>query len=119
MLDAEGRKNHDNQPKSYHATATAVTGTGVLDCDVGGPGPPASLLNIYAESVGRTDRNFSDHAYLHKNRRRLPTADGPLAIDDRKWHSSYTLRTRFSCLVIYLGQAFVGLHKVQCLRNQC
>ena len=62
--------------------------------------------------------NFSDYAYLHKNRRRLPTADGPLAIDDREWHSSYTLRTRFSYLVIYLSQALVGFHEVQCLRNK-
>jgi hypothetical protein len=46
---------------------------------------------------------FSDHPYLHKNRRRLPAADRPLAIDDREWHSSYTLRTRFSYLVVYLG----------------
>jgi hypothetical protein len=63
------------------------------------------------------DCNFSDHTYLHKNGRRLPTADGPFTIDNRKWHSSYTLRTRFSYLVVYLRQALVGFRKVQCLKN--
>ena len=64
----------DNQPKkSHHATATAGTGTGVLDCDGGEPGASASLLNICDElSVGPNGFKFSGSCV--PSRKRAPFA---------------------------------------------
>jgi len=42
-----GGKSKKKKEIDDHATATAVAGTGVVDCDGGTTGVSASLLNIY------------------------------------------------------------------------
>ena len=100
-----------------HATATAVTGTGVVDCDGGTTGISDILLNIYHKVTSAAIRVgiLLVGTHLNKGVHRLTTANRPLAINNREWYSGYTPLTGFGYLLVDLLQALVGFQEAQCL----
>ena len=107
----------------------AITGTGVVHCDGDtvwvSPSDSScdSLLNIYPRNRIGTRTNMPvgillGGTHLNIDKCRLGTANRPLAINNREWHSGYTLCTCLGYLVVNPRQALVGFQEVQCLGKE-
>lgn len=103
-----------------HATATAVIGTGVVDCDGGTAGVSDILWNIYQKVTSAAIHVgiLLVETHLNKGLHRLTTTNRPLAINNREWHSGYTPLTGFGYLLVDLLQALVGFQEAQCLSEE-